>query len=72
MKPNHKYRVSVYLGKDLYNELEEMGNAVGLSVATMAKIILTTGKQVADSLDRKDVMNYGKQLSKDTRLFRND
>ena len=60
MKPNHKWRVNVYLGKDLYTELEDMGNLLGLSVSQMARIILTQGKQVADTMER-NVERYGRR-----------
>lgn len=59
MKPNHKWRVNVYLGKDLYTELEDMGNLLGLSVSQMARIILTQGKQVADTMERNE--RYGRR-----------
>lgn len=59
MKPNHKWRVNVYLGKDLYKELEDMGDLLGLSVSQMARIILTQGKQVADTMERNE--RYGRR-----------
>lgn len=59
MKPNHKWRVNVYLGKDLYKELEDMGSYLGLSVSQMARIILTQGKQVADTMERNE--RYGRR-----------
>ena len=59
MKPNHKWRVNVYLGKELYKDLEDMGNLLGLSVSQMARIILTQGKQVADTMERNE--RYGRR-----------
>lgn len=59
MKPNHKWRVNVYLGKDLYKDLEDMGNLLGLSVSQMARIILTQGKQIADTMERNE--RYGRR-----------
>ena len=61
IKSNHKYRVNVYLGKDLYNELEKMAKLMGISVATITKIVLNTGYEFAKNLDKKFVEKGGNQ-----------
>lgn len=50
-QPKHKYRVSVYLGKELYEQIEDMANILGISISTMTKIILNTGFQIANTMD---------------------
>ena len=49
----HKYRVSVYLGKELYEELEKTALIMGVSIATVTKIVLNTGYEFAKSMDKK-------------------
>ena len=52
-KSKHKYRVSIYLGKELYTQLEQMANIMGVSVATITKIVLNTGYEFARTMDKK-------------------
>lgn len=47
----HKYRVSVYLGKDLYEKIDAVAQFMGVSVATMTKIFLSTGFELSKSVD---------------------
>lgn len=47
----HLYRVNVYLGKELYTDLERTALIMGISVATLAKILINTGYQLANSID---------------------
>lgn len=49
----HKYRVSIYLGKELYEELQKSAEIMGISVATLAKILLNTGNELSKTLERK-------------------
>lgn len=51
-KSNHKYRVSVYLGKDMYSRFEIEAEAMGVSVATFTRILLETGYQFARGLEK--------------------
>lgn len=64
-KTKHLYRVSVYLGKDLYNELDQTAHIMGVSVATLAKIMLNTGyelsKQLEQNVKKGSNFNNGKQ-----------
>lgn len=52
MTPNHKYRVSVYLGKDMYNEYAKMAKLMGISISTLVKIMLNTGTEIARQIER--------------------
>lgn len=51
-KSNHKYRATIYFGKDIYEELEKMSNQFGISVATLATIIFKTGWEVSGAIER--------------------
>lgn len=66
MQDKHKYRVSVYLGKELYEQISVVAEFMGVGVATMAKIILTTGFELSKQLENqtKGVIANGKQQSK--------
>lgn len=59
----HKYRVSLYLGKDLYTKLETMARFLNLPVATFARVLLATGWQLSEAIDTtalKEVSKNGK------------
>lgn len=49
----HKYRVSIYLGKELYEQFKEGAMLMGISVSTFAKIILNTGFELSKTLEKK-------------------
>lgn len=53
MQAKHKYRVNVYLGKEIYEELEKTAIMTGLSVASLAKVLITTGYNLAKSIENK-------------------
>lgn len=55
----HKYRVSVYLGKDIYSRLEEQARVFNIPIATLTKLLIETGFSFADQLERG--FNNGKQ-----------
>lgn len=57
-KANHKYRVSLYLGKDNYEELEKIANTMMIPVATLCKIIFATGMEVSKQIE-KGAKQYG-------------
>ena len=50
-KSNHKYRVNVYVGKEVYKELEQDAEFMGVSIATLTKILITTGYQFAKGVE---------------------
>lgn len=52
-KSNHKYRVSVYLGKELYDELDKSAKIMGVSLSTLCKIVLNTGYELSKSLENR-------------------
>lgn len=58
-KPNHKYRVSVYLGKDMFNELDQLARIMGVSVATITRVLISTGYEISKSLEGG--FNYGRK-----------
>lgn len=49
----HKYRVSIYLGKEMYERFEKEAEMMNISIATLTKIILQTGYQLATNLEKK-------------------
>ena len=57
MQDKHKYRVQVYLGKELYEKLEELSNFMGIPVATVAKLLLKTGFELSSAIERKMELN---------------
>lgn len=59
-KPKHRYRVSIYLGKETYEQIEAQANALCLPVATMTRIILETGFQIAKAIEKGEPTNGSK------------
>lgn len=51
MQPKHRYRVNVYLGKDNYATIENLANALGISVSQMTRVMIDTGLQIAKSVE---------------------
>lgn len=60
MKNNHKYRATIYLGKDIYTELDAMAQELAMSVSQITGIIFRTGYDLSKQLDRKEVKPNGK------------
>lgn len=52
-KASNKYRVSVYLGKENYQQLEPMANMFGVSISAMVKIIFDTGMQIVKVTEKE-------------------
>lgn len=52
MKAKHKYRVNVYLGKELHNQLEEVSNYMQVPISAIAKLILKTGFEFSNLMER--------------------
>lgn len=52
MKANHKYRATVYLGKETYERLEKDSQLIGVSIATLCKILITTGYQFSSMVEK--------------------
>lgn len=47
----HKYRVNLYLGKELYNSLSVLADGLHLPLSTTTRIILETGVNFANKVD---------------------
>ena len=56
-KTKHRYRVSVYLGKENYEPLEGLAVALNLPVASMTRVLIETGFQVAKAIEKGDKDN---------------
>lgn len=48
MTSNHKWQVSVYLGKERYQQIEQMAKLLNVSVSQAVRIMLETGMYLAD------------------------
>ena len=53
-KTKHRYRVSVYLGKENYEQLEGLAVALNIPVASMTRVLIDTGFQVAKAIEKGD------------------
>jgi hypothetical protein len=60
-QPKHKYRVSLYLGKDTYDQIEQLAQFLGLPIATMTRVILETGLQISKTLEKGGKPNGSEQ-----------
>ena len=60
MKSNHKYRATIYLGKEIYEELDKMAEVLAMSVSQMAGIMFRTGYDISKTIDRKEGKRDGK------------
>lgn len=52
-KSNHKYRATIYLGKDIYSELEKLSNTLGIGLTSLAGIIFKTGWEMSKMIDKQ-------------------
>lgn len=59
MKSNHKYRATIYLGKDIYEELDKMANVLCMSVSQLTGVMFRTGYDISKQLDRKEDKKNG-------------
>lgn len=48
-KNNNKYRLTLYLGKELHDELTQISVLLGLPLGTTTRIILQTGLEIIKS-----------------------
>lgn len=60
MKSNHKYRATIYLGKEIYEDLDKMAEMLAMSVSQIAGVIFRTGYDVSKNLVRKEERRDGK------------
>ena len=59
----HKYRVSVYLGKELYGLLDGVAKMLNIPLSTAVRIMIETGVQLGRSMDKEsfeEIYNHGK------------
>ena len=56
----HRYRVSIYLGKDAYEQITQLANMVNVPIATMTRVILETGLQLSKAIE-KGVFDNGSE-----------
>ena len=51
-KSNHKYRATIYLGKEIFTELEQMAQTFNISVGKLATIMFKTGWEMSKAIDK--------------------
>lgn len=51
-KNNNKYRLTIYLGKKLYEKLSQISDMLGIPLSTTTKILLQTGLQIGEALEK--------------------
>ncbi len=56
----HKYRVSIYLGKDNYEELQSIAEKMMIPIATLCKIIFATGLELSKQIEKGALSNGDK------------
>lgn len=50
----HKYRVSIYLGKEGFETITAMAHSMQIPLASATRILIDTGLSMSKVLDRKD------------------
>lgn len=60
-KTKHRYRVSLYLGKETYEQIQQLAEFLGLPISTMTRVILETGLQISKSLEKGATANGSEQ-----------
>lgn len=56
MSDKHDYRVSIYLGKNLYNEIKERAQEMGLSISQLLKLLISTGLEFGKALENNTML----------------
>lgn len=51
-KYNNKYRLTIYLGKELYEKLSQVSGMLGIPLSTTTRILLQTGIQIGEALEK--------------------
>ena len=52
-KNNNKYRLTLYLGKENYEKLSQISEMLGIPLSTAARILLETGMQIGEALEKE-------------------
>ena len=60
MAKEHKYRVSVYLGKENYELLCKMANLMNMPLSTLTRVMIDTGIMLSQIMP-KEGANNGEQ-----------
>lgn len=48
----HNYRVNIYLGKENYEELQQVADKMMIPVSTLCKIIFATGLEMSRQIEK--------------------
>ena len=51
-KTNNKYRITVYLGKENFEKLSKISEMLGIPLSTTTRILLQTGIQIGEALEK--------------------
>ena len=51
-KNNNKYRITIYLGKENYEKLSKISEMLGIPLSTTTRILLETGMQIGEALEK--------------------
>ena len=51
-KTNNKYRITVYLGKENFEKLSKISEMLGIPLSTTTRILLETGMQIGEALEK--------------------
>lgn len=47
------YRITLYLGKEIYENLTDLANMMGMKTGQLAKVIFTTGYALSQAIEKK-------------------
>ena len=59
-KNNNKYRLTIYLGKELFEKLTQVSEMLGIPLSTATRILLETGIQIGEALEKGVNLNDNK------------
>lgn len=54
MTSKHKYRTSIYLGKENYEIVEKLSKEMMLPISSLVKIIFCTGLEMTKQIEKRD------------------
>lgn len=61
MDNKHKYRVSVYLGKQNHEKLSSMAKAFGMPLSALVRVLLDNGMALADAMEKQETKSNGEK-----------
>ena len=59
-KNNNKYRITIYLGKENFEKLSQISEMLGIPLSTTTRILLETGMQIGEALEKGVNLNGNK------------